>query len=503
MAWKYEDVKRYIEVESDTGYKLIGKIYEGIHKNMEMQCDKGHNFNMSFGNFKDHKNRCPECREIERKKKRFILFKSLLEENNYTILSTWEEYQNNKTKLTITCPKGHALEMSYGMFLQGNRCKTCQRKKLSEIQRIPLSEIEENIKNHGFKILKWLEPYKNRNSRFIIECSNDHIFETCYGNLLMSDFGCAECSGKKKHEGIDVYNEFIKLQLEPQFTPEDYKDAHQNLPCICSKHKDKGIQYKSFTNLKQGKGCKYCGFETIANKQRMDEDIVFNFMINKGMTPLEGEKYIDNQTHIYYICEHHKNKGIQTTTWMNLQDGKGCKYCGYDSIRGENHYNYKGGITPLTNKIRDSIMKSRWKYESSHKYNDKCVLSGLSFNLNIHHRNKNFSEILLEALNILNIQISKEIESYTDKEISDIKEKVLELHYNYGYGVPINKKLHNIYHKYYSKENNNAEEFEEFKQNYFKGLYNNELEEKLKSYNSIKRLKKLNIWDENYLKEAI
>jgi len=64
-----------------------------------------------------------------------------------------------------------------------------------------------------------------------------------------------------KLDGQFVYNEFIKAGFEPQFKSENYENAHQLLPYICPKHRDKGIQYKEYNGIKYGRICYYCAID--------------------------------------------------------------------------------------------------------------------------------------------------------------------------------------------------------------------------------------------------
>ena len=60
--------------------------------------------------------------------------------------------------------------------------------------------------------------------------------------------------------------------------------------------------------------------------------------------------------------------------------------------------------------------------------------------------NKNFSEILQETMEFLNLPIYKQINKYTDEELKSIEEKCLEMHYKYGLGVCLCEEEHKLFH---------------------------------------------------------
>ena len=53
----YNEIKEYVEKEN---YKLISKEYINSSTKLKMICDKGHECEISFGNFKYGK-RCRQC----------------------------------------------------------------------------------------------------------------------------------------------------------------------------------------------------------------------------------------------------------------------------------------------------------------------------------------------------------------------------------------------------------------------------------------------------------
>ena len=56
--YTYEEVKEYIE---SFGYKLLSDEYKNNKSNLLVRCDKGHEFEVIFHNFKDRGSRCPIC----------------------------------------------------------------------------------------------------------------------------------------------------------------------------------------------------------------------------------------------------------------------------------------------------------------------------------------------------------------------------------------------------------------------------------------------------------
>ena len=125
----YIFVKNYIENE---GYRLLSKEFKKSKEKLNMCCDKGHEFNMNFDNFKQGQ-RCPIC-YLSSKKLDYSYVKENIEIDGYKLLS--KEYLGGKNKLEMECPKGHKFNMRFDQFQQGKRCPHCNEskgeKKISE-----------------------------------------------------------------------------------------------------------------------------------------------------------------------------------------------------------------------------------------------------------------------------------------------------------------------------------------------------------------------------------
>jgi hypothetical protein len=64
---KYDYVKNFINIESESGCELISKTYEGNSKKLEIRCKCGNIFEVSFNSFKDdNKRQCNECSQREK-----------------------------------------------------------------------------------------------------------------------------------------------------------------------------------------------------------------------------------------------------------------------------------------------------------------------------------------------------------------------------------------------------------------------------------------------------
>jgi len=136
------------------------------------------------------------------------------------------------------------------------------------------------------------------------------------------------------------------------------------------------------------------------------------------------------------------------------------------TITGENHYAWKGGLTPLSNYLRGKSFE--WKQESLKIHNYTCFVAGIrGVALDIHHA-YNFKNIFDETIEELNVDIKPKIVDYTCDELNLIVETFLLKQNEYGYGYPMTKEAHIEFHKMYGSYNNNLDQLLEFKDLYIK-----------------------------------
>ena len=100
-------------------------------------------------------------------------------------------------------------------------------------------------------------------------------------------------------------------------------------------------------------------------------------------------------------------------------------------LNREDHWNWKGGITPINETIRKSVEYSLWRKSCFERDNFTCQFSGQSGgDIQVHHIN-NFADFP-------------------------------ELRTTISNGITMTKKIHKLFHKNYGVKNNTPEQLEEF-----------------------------------------
>lgn len=139
-----------------------------------------------------------------------------------------------------------------------------------------------------------------------------------------------------------------------------------------------------------------------------------------------------------------------------------CESCYRNSFIKKAYDSNEGEGTLLTVAVRSSTT-TKWRNKCLEQSNYQCDISKNSAcELVVHHLNYNFSDIVDEALNILQYPKYKYVNQYSKEEYSNILRLIREMHENIE-GVVLDKKYHILFHSIYGHQNNTKEQYLEFK----------------------------------------
>lgn len=175
---------------------------------------------MAFNTFQQG-HRCPICATNKRKEKRKLSYdyvRDYIENIGYTLIS--EEYKNSSQNLKMICNNGHKIEMSFGNFQRGHRCKKCSDIKIHEQQKHSYDYIKDYIGLFGYFLIS--KDYKNINSKLKIKCPNEHMFEMSFKNFKKGN-RCPHCKQTNGEMNISYFLEKNQINFEYQYSFKDCK----------------------------------------------------------------------------------------------------------------------------------------------------------------------------------------------------------------------------------------------------------------------------------------
>jgi len=288
------------------------------------------------------------------KKLTYDYVKEQIEIEGYKLLSN--EYVNNKSKLTIQCPKGHISEISMRNFQQGSRCSVCYN--LSK--RLTYESVKEQIQSvEGYKLLS--DNYIGNKLILKIKCDKGHTFSTMSFNSFQQGQRCPICNGNVK-----LTYDHVKYQIESfgyKLLSEEYKNSHTKLKIKC----DKGHEYNvKWNDFQQGYRCPICWNESKSSKSEREIQKMVNKIYPKSISN-DRTQILNTITGKYleldiYIPELQKAIEYNGTYWHSFPEKiqrdrfkiEECKRLGIELLIIEEQ-NYMNSKQTELNKIRDFI----------------------------------------------------------------------------------------------------------------------------------------------------
>lgn len=390
--------------------------------------------------------------------------KTKLKEIGFILVS--DKYKSMKESITIQCNKGHTFNRILSNFLISPMCPECRQ--IDNNQKV-YERIRKYCDDNGFVLLSQI--YLNQYSKLELQCSKEHIFFKDWKTIQKQGIVCPICSSesrkgyKKKRTPIsEVIDMFESEGYKIIDGIETYENERSKFTLECPSHHQFQIDRNHFYHRKQR--CPHC-----SNSKKLTLNYCREEFAKKDYILLE-EVYVNSGTNMKYICKIHSHE-IQYICWDNFKQGKQCKFCARENNSGENNHMWKGGLTSINVYLRGLLNK--WKLNSLNMFNYKCGLTGVNNRtLNIHHL-YSFHKIVKEVFSDMGVNINENIGDYNKCELELISERFLKKH-NKIIGIPIDEKLHTLFHQIYNYDNTH-QQFKEFVTRLRLGEFNDFLDE--------------------------
>jgi hypothetical protein len=312
-----DDVKRIIEIESNSNYKLLNS-YKNAKTKLKIMCDKGHIYEVLFYSFRNG-NRCPKCAGNE--KHSFDYVKKYIEEDSlsgYILLDT--EYKGVNRKLKVKCSKGHIYYPTFASFKNGNRCLYCYGNIKHTFEYV--KQYVENISNSEYILLS--NKYININNKLKIKCNKNHTYYVSFLDFK-SGRRCPKCAGKNRT--IDDVKQFIEIDSNSGYKvlSLEYVNAISKLEIKC----DKGhIYYVDFHKFKHGNRCPICNeskgekkIELYFNNNNISYIPQYKFDDCKNILKLPFDFAVFNNDNLLFLIEYHGKQHYKPVDYFGGEEG--------------------------------------------------------------------------------------------------------------------------------------------------------------------------------------
>lgn len=177
------------------------------------------------------------------KKHTIELCQKIAEERGGECLST--KYENNRSLMKWQCSKGHEWKATMSNISRGKWCAICKGVKKHTIEKC-----QRIAEERGGKCLS--EKYVNAHTKMKWQCSEGHIWNTCFANIKNDNTWCPYCAGK--HNNIELCNQVAKKQGGKCLSTK-YKTARSSMKWQCS---EGHIWNAKYNNIKTGYWCPDC-----------------------------------------------------------------------------------------------------------------------------------------------------------------------------------------------------------------------------------------------------
>jgi hypothetical protein len=216
----YNEIKHFIEVESNSRLTLLSTEYKDNHKPLHLRCFCGTEFYRAFSEIKGTPSRkplhkCKECtgatmqKTTEQVKEEFL-------EHSITLLS---EYINYCSLVKVRYDCGFEVKRTYSNIIKSKyKCPHCVRAGYGRDTEQLRNEIDD-ITNGEYSLLS---EYKTMNDKVTIKHNKcGHVYEITPHNFLDAGNRCPKCGNSKGEVETERILNKLNISYHPQYTFDD------------------------------------------------------------------------------------------------------------------------------------------------------------------------------------------------------------------------------------------------------------------------------------------
>lgn len=202
-------IRHYIEVDSNSGCRLLSTVYKNAQQKLKILCVCGNIFETNFNSFSSNrkpKQQCNECSNLIRwETSRIIDYVS-----NYPKIKLIQIVGNPSflCELELECECGNIYNQKLNKFYLAKHkmCPSCVIVKRSRNNRNPYIEVKNNIESiDGYVLIS--NAYNGYRGKLDIQCPEGHIFQMSYKNFYYEGCRCLECG---ESEGVRIIKNWLR-----------------------------------------------------------------------------------------------------------------------------------------------------------------------------------------------------------------------------------------------------------------------------------------------------
>lgn len=206
---KYEDIKLFIEVESQSGCLLLSKEYKGTSKPIEIKCKCSNIFSTTWTQFKNrNKRQCNNCGNAKSGSKEPTSIEAIkefieVESNSGCLLISDKHLLGEKIK--IKCPCGNHFKTKFTTFKTKDKrkCNTCKIEEGAIKKRKSSDSFAKEFYEIWGDSYTLLSDYVKDTVKIKIRCNTcDSEYYTHPSSVTRRETGCDKCSASKGERTI-------------------------------------------------------------------------------------------------------------------------------------------------------------------------------------------------------------------------------------------------------------------------------------------------------------